>query len=428
MRLYDKFSGSRYRNCLGSIDFGIAGDSHGEAILQSDNLKSGLCAALVVGALALGSMPAESAVPSTVRLVEVDPSALIIDQYHYVSPEAKARMSERPFDVGLNFHNSGGPSMGREQLQIGVMGYDLLRKGDATQFTFAAPSSFDHFQYYGISEMQPLDDDGTVAHADFAFARANPVGTRIRGHAETAQLSVSHPIIRGDVESLYFTGSVDETDTTNALSGKLLANERVRSLRLSGIYRVTTPVDHFTLSGIASFGFQALGARVNPAVANAAYAKFTLRGGYERQLEPDWALRLNAEGQYSFDRLPVSELHLLGGRDYGRAYSFASLLGDSAIAGSAEIAWQPHAFPVSELQGSEFYGFVDSGRTWYHARLRLPSRDADLTSAGAGIRIAVGPVLLLQLEAADPLTAVNSVTGAAAAGNWRFNVSLRARY
>jgi hemolysin activation/secretion protein len=138
----------------------------------------------------------------------------------------------------------------------------------------------------------------------------------------------------------------------------------------------------------------------------------------------DWFARASGAAQYSVSNLPVSEFFTLGGLEFGRAYPSAAIVGDSGMAGAAEFGWRPAQFPITR-PGSELYGFVDGGSTWYRGRLGFPTQRFDVGSAGAGVRLQLLEQTVVQFEAANALA---TVPGVARSGDWRFSVSLRATY
>jgi hemolysin activation/secretion protein len=120
--------------------------------------------------------------------------------------------------------------------------------------------------------------------------------------------------------------------------------------------------------------------------------------------------------QLAGGRLPISELFALGGPDFGRAFLAASAQGDSALAGSAEIAFKPSDLN-GWLAGLEAFAFADDGSTWYRARPFLLPVDYHLASAGAGARLPAGDKVRLELQAANALDADALGTRT---GEWRF--------
>jgi hemolysin activation/secretion protein len=334
-------------------------------------------------------------------------------------------LMQRRLDLFVGVNNQGSPLLGRLQFQGTASLYGLFRQGDTTMFTVALPAEVERFQYFSVTELQPIGSEGTQLQGSFGYLRTKPKGYTTTGEATTGQLLVSHPFLRSYESNFYATAGIDGIDSTNATLGQTQANEKVRTFRTSAAYSLTKPQTVFSASAVASFGIDALGAQVtDPRIADSDFIKLNGRAALAQHVAMDWFARFNSSLQYGASHLPVSELTTLGGLEFGRAYPSASVVGDSGIAGSAEIAWRPAAFPVGR-PGSEVYAFVDGGSTWYRGRLGFPTQRFDVGSAGAGIRVQVQERTVFQLEAADALA---TVPGATNAGDWRFSVSLRATY
>jgi hemolysin activation/secretion protein len=307
------------------------------------------------------------------------------------------------------------------QTQAKLSLYSLLREGEETSLTVGLPLEVGRFQYVAFSESQPLDDDGTQAQAAFGYLRTRPRHPSPSGAAKTLQVLVSHPLIRSFDENLYLTGSVDGIDSSNATLGEIVANERIRAVRLGAAYSSTAPDSAFAVSASMNFGLNVLGAHTtNPAFAQTDFKKLVAQASYNRLLATDWVVRLRAATQLAFERLPVSELYALGGANFGRAFASAAALGDAALAGSAELAWRPQGLP-DLLNGSEIFGFAEDGGTWYRARAGFAAQDFHLASAGLGVRIPVRKQTRLEFSAANGLVA--DAPGIFA-GRWRFGFTL----
>ncbi|HEX7726817.1 MAG TPA: ShlB/FhaC/HecB family hemolysin secretion/activation protein, partial [Rhizomicrobium sp.] len=180
-----------------------------------------------------------------------------------------------------------------------------------------------------------------------------------------------------------------------------------------------------SLGGSLSFGLGLFGARVtDPATETPDFRKLVLQGSYNRLAGDDWVVRLRAAAQIAFDKLPVSELYALGGPDFGRAFLQATALGDSALAESMEIGFDPKSMPAP-LNGVELFGFADNGDTWYRARSASPAIHETLASVGGGVRFPIGPKTKLELSAAHALTA----DGPGLKSNgWRFLFAIAGKY
>jgi hemolysin activation/secretion protein len=324
-------------------------------------------------------------------------------------------IKQLPYALALNVNNSGNALLGRTQIQADLSIYNLLAQGGETRLTFGTSTLFDRYQYYGVSQSELLDDEGTRATIGFGYLNTNVGSVGLEGNAQTLQFVLSHPLIRSFEENLSVAASLDGINSANALLGNRLANEDVRTFRLSSGYSLGDEVSLLSLNASASFGISGLGARTSTG-AETAFQKLVLQAQYNRLFGEEWVARLKGVTQIASTRLPVSEQYALGGPDFGRAFLQATVLGDSAVAGSAEIGYLPK-FLTGWLAGAEVFGFADKGTIWYRARpLTLPA-DYHLASAGGGVRLPVGEKTRVELQAAH---AVDSDVPGVPPGSWRF--------
>lgn len=324
-------------------------------------------------------------------------------------------LKQKSFALALNVNNGGNALLGRTQMQADFSLYNLLREGEETKLSFGTSTLFNRYQYYAASHGEALDDEGTRANLAFGYLHTDVGAIGLSGNARTLQLAVSHPLIRGFTENLSIAGSVDGIDSNNALLGNLLANEDVRTFRLSGGYSLSDEKSLLMLNASASFGLDVLGAKLSTG-ADSDFKKLVLSGQYNRVLGDEWVARLKAVSQLADSRLPISELFALGGPDFGRAFLAASAQGDSALAGSAEIAFKPSGLG-GRLAGLEAFAFADDGSTWYRARPFFLPVDYHLASAGAGLRLPAGDKTRVEVQAANALEANAPGTRS---GEWRF--------
>jgi hemolysin activation/secretion protein len=330
-------------------------------------------------------------------------------------------LKQRDWHLTLSADDMGSNPLGRVQMQARTSLYGLLREGQETALTVGLPLEVGRFQYVSLSETQPIDDNGTSVSGAYGHLRTRPRHPAPSGTASTLQFMVSHPLLRSYDENLYLTASVDGIDSANATLGEIIADERIRALRLSASYSSNTAESAFALSGSMNLGLNILGARTtDPASAETAFRKAVLQASYNRLLAEQWILRLRAATQIAFCRLPVSELYALGGTNFAHAFASASAFGDSALAGSAELAFRPSGLP-GLLNGAEIFGFAEDGGTWYRSRRNFAPRDFHLASAGLGLRIPFRQQTRLEFQAANGLVADAPGT---VAGKWRFGFTL----
>jgi hemolysin activation/secretion protein len=332
-------------------------------------------------------------------------------------------LTQKRYQVGLSLNDAGNSLLGRVQLQADVSLYNLLREGEQTDAIFGTSTLFNRYQYYALSHSEALDDEGTRATAGYGYLKTRIPQFNLTGNAQTLQFAVSHPFIRGYNENLSVTASIDGIDSDNALLGISIANEDVRTARVAAGYTLVDSVSALTLSASISQGIDGLGARTDPAVSDAAFSKLVVQGGYNHLISDDWVVRLRGVTQLAGDKLPSSELYALGGGDFGRAFLADSVLGDSAVAESLEIGFDPKN--VNVLTGWEIFGFADDGDVWARARAGGPSAHDSLASAGVGIRLPIGGQMKLDLEAAD---AIHADAPGLNAGGWRFLFGITANY
>jgi hemolysin activation/secretion protein len=331
----------------------------------------------------------------------------------------------KPFEIGVGLNNQGTTELGSTQLSFNLVANDLLRPGDRTQVTVAFPTDIARFQYYGLSHSELLTDSGLTATATIGYLRTLPKSVPVHGSAETAGLSLSYPLIRGNLENLSLTGSIDGVNSDDALFGQAISSDHTRAVRVAVSYNKTHGRITLAVSAAGSFGIDALGAHVtSPLLSDATFKKFNGRVAVDYRVTPQWTLRLRGIGQASGDLLPAVEQLPLGGEEFGRAFEAAAVVGDQGVAGSAEIAYAPKNLPLA-VRGSEVFGFIDDGQVSVRDRIVAPAQTFKLASTGFGVRLAVASKAVLQLEAAKGIEDQSTPNPS---DPWRVLFSIRSVY
>jgi len=328
----------------------------------------------------------------------------------------------KKFQAGIGINTRGTAQLGRTQISVDLFGNSLLTQGDRLQASVAFPTDLERFQYYTASYQAPIGTNGTTGGVTFAYLKTKPKGSGVTGDARIAALSVSHPLIRGYESDLYLTGSFEALNSENALFGQSLSDERTRVVRTGVAYGRTRERSALSARATASFGIDGLGARSDdPLSSKTDFRKVTGDVAWDRAIGKPFAVRLRGTLQATDDPLPASEQFALGGDQYGRAFEASALVGDQGLAGSAELAYAPRKLP-KPIAGTEVYGFVDAGRVWINARPGFDETEADLASAGAGVRLSVFSKGVLEVEGAR---AVEAPTGRD--DDWRLVFSYRTK-
>lgn len=314
------------------------------------------------------------------------------------------KVQQKRFQRDIAFNTRGTPRLGAAQVQAAAIGNSLINQGDQVRATISVPTAIERFQFGALAYSTPLTSTGLSATANVSYLRTRPKNPPIKGDAFAAGVQLSYPLNRGYKQSLYVSGGLDMLNSDNAIYGQQISSDRQRTLR-SGLSWVKTETRRSLSASITGgLGLDGVGARVDQRLSDADFRKATMQAALYQAIGKRVVLRLRAMGQVSEKRLPSAEQMPLGGESFGRAFASAVVTGDRGYAGSAELGWTP---PVGGgLKGSEVYGFLDGGRTWYRSRLPfIAATEFDLASAGGGVRFPLGKTLFLGLEAAKAVDA-----------------------
>ena len=307
-------------------------------------------------------------------------------------------LKQRGHEFAFGLDNRTTQSLGNVQGQATAKFYGALREGDETDFVAAAASDLRRYRYGSIAHSTPLSTNGTRLGASFGYLATRPKNSPLRGEAELASLTVSHPLIRSYQRNLTLSASLDGVNSDNAAFGSLIAQEHTRAARIAAAFSDIGAHRVIGLAVTLSQGLDILGARVVQPFAETGFGKLNARASYDRTLSKAIVVRLRASGQATRDRLPAVERFAVGGAEFGRAFDAAVLSADRGLAGSGELAWRPNVSPA--LAESELYSFVDGARVHFVRRGLAPASDYGLASAGAGLRLAYRERASLEIEGA----------------------------
>lgn len=314
--------------------------------------------------------------------------------------DMRLTLDQKRFETGFRIDNRGAASLGETQMQLTLTGYGWTRQGDQTQLVLATPPNFETFRYVALSHQQPMGHGGANLTLSAGHLVTKPEGGVVEGKATTAGVAMSWPAIRSYNTNLYISGGIDGIDSTDALLGEQIATERTRALRGGFALQRSHSKSTGSVGLVVSSGIDGLAARVQaPGMADLDFLKANLSGEYVRDLTPAVWLSVGFTIQATGDLLPASEQFAFGGGEYGRAFPAAAAMGDRGAAARMELGWRPKGLP-KRVAGTELYGFVDRGWVEVLDRPGLTGGDLDLGSAGAGLRLAVGKSVVLELEGA----------------------------
>lgn len=315
----------------------------------------------------------------------------------------KLALRPHPVQLGLAINNQGVAYLGRTQVQADLYLNSVLRQGDQTRLTVAAPWETRLLQSYSVEQVEPIGANGLVATLSANYLRTRPKDTDLLGHATTVGVQLSYPLLRSYDQSLVVSLGADGVNNQNAFLGFTFADDRTRALRATVAYDRQAGRLLLAARGALSLGIDGLGARATErGSGNPDFRKLNGKVGASFGLGERATLRLNAAGQWTSEHLPATEQFALGGAAFGRGYAASVIAGDYGIAGSAELAYLPARMPAV-LRGSESFAFIDGGSIGFKTRSGWAPNHATLASAGIGVRAKVADRAVVQLEAAKPI-------------------------
>jgi hemolysin activation/secretion protein len=214
---------------------------------------------------------------------------------------------------------------------------------------------------------------------------------------------VTIPIVRTRAQSLWTGLLLDARHSEQPLSG---VDEDTRVLRATATYTLVDGPTRADALLELSQGVDAFGASENRdadlsrADARAQFTKARLDVSLLRKMSPQWDLLLMAAGQWADGALVASEEFGGGGARFGRAYDYSEITGDHGIAGGAELRWTS----ALALASFQVFGFADAARVWNIGSDPAQVGDADLTSAGGGLRLLPFGGVSASVEVAKPVS------------------------
>lgn len=233
-------------------------------------------------------------------------------------------------------------------------------------------------------------------------------------------LKLSHPFIRTRQQNLTGYLKYQARNASGHSLNQFTMNDRIRSMRIGINYDYADAFQGINQALIEySFGIQGLGSsHFNDDLKSRLdgkpdYKKLNAQLsrrqelGYFTPLLKQFSLNATLMGQYSGGGLLSSEECGLGGAQFGRAYDYSELLGDSCIAGSLELAYNLPNIADIPVKYAQLYTFYDGGViTNINALTALDQKSKSLMSTGIGFRFGITDYLTGSIEGDFPLTRV----------------------
>ncbi|GAY19565.1 hemolysin activation/secretion protein [Sphingobium fuliginis] len=318
-------------------------------------------------------------------------------------------IKRKQIDIGLTIDNSGVSNVVEGvQAQLSVAAHGLIREGDSTRVSAYLPFYPDRYTYYSLSHSTPLGSNGLNLSANFAQVNTKSRGTQIKGEASLAGVSLTYPIIRSYKKNLSASLSLDGINSTNYYLDTEFGDYRSRAVRAGLSWSDVGPKNGYAASAVVSQGINAIGAKAFTGFSEIKFSKVNIQTIVVKTLLNNLTAKVTVKGQYSKDKLPVTERFSLGGRGAGMAYRIGTITSDQALASSLELSWSlPAKSPV--LKATSLFAYVDGAVAHAVARpyYGIAAQDYSLASAGGGVRVGVGEGWRASAEIALPVKRPN---------------------
>lgn len=291
--------------------------------------------------------------------------------------------------------NYGTTFLGPEQITNYLSANSFFRPGDRTTVMGVVTPDPRELKFIEFTHMEPLTSNGMNLLVGGNYVETHPTDILsplfINGHTYTFFGTLSQTLIRSRTKNLNVFLSANWQSTFSTVLDTPLYTDRIRSLE-GGLYFDIADswrgVNTLLLS--ARKGFNIFGAD-NEGDLSRLFGRsdfFKLNGEISRTqyLLPDISVFVAGKGQYGFQPLLAAEQFYFGGPVYGRAYEPAIILGDSGIAGKAELRVDS-APKIHFIRNIQYYIFYDAGIVWNHETPGIATHGS-ATCWGGGARVA----------------------------------------
>ncbi len=321
-------------------------------------------------------------------------------------------VKEERFDGYASFDNRGSRFNGPNQLQLSANLNSLLGMHDRTRLRVVGASEFSELRIVELAHEQPLGSEGMTLQLSGRYTESEPGGvlgdSELESDSVSASARLSYPLMRSRARNLFGRVALDFRDTETEVLSEPFSEDRISAVRAGlafdfadgwgGINLVDIEVSH----GLDFFDASDQGdPLLSRAGADPEFFKANLSLLRLQRLGRGFSALVNAEGQYSNDRLVAAEEFALGGSIFGRGFDPSQVSGDRGFGARLELR-HDHNLAPRYLEGMQLYTFYDYGTVWRKSAGGVQSSKDDLASAGAGWRFYIGESTTATLEVAKP--------------------------
>jgi len=318
---------------------------------------------------------------------------------------AAQRQSWRAY---VNVNNLYADAVGPWGVLVGGDYFGESRFGDVTSLEAYTSLPVGRQVLLRASHAQGLDSEGLTATISGLWGHANPKGDfanlELATDIEALRLELDQPLWERPGASLVVTGALDVSDQrTKVFRTVALSDDKLRTLSAAAAGEVSGRLGRVAASIELRKGLDFAGAShdgdTNLSRIGGDPQALVLRGGMEGETAPFHRAQLavRVEAQHADHALTEPDQYSAGNLTIGRGYQPGSVLGDSALAGSAEARVGP--FPLKGRLTAQPFLFADAVRLWNYG---LAPSAHTISSFGGGVRFLIAGKFNLELVYAAP--------------------------
>lgn len=334
----------------------------------------------------------------------------------------------QPYAVDLTIQNLASEATGRFGGQLRAQAFGLTGLGDVTSLSYYATQDFNEQHIVqGSHEFRP-GKNGLIVGGQLTYAWTKPdvaglpAGRSITARTLFASLYARYPLQRAQARNVWLSGGLDLINQDVDLIGPL-TRDKVRvawarfdfdSIDISGprpAWRYSSSLELRQGLAILDATNGCVGAACAAIVPTSRFdgsSSATVvrwQSEYERSFG-NVSFLLAPRAQYAFKPLLSFEEFSAGNFTIGRGYDPGELIGDNAVAGTAELRGPRLALSREKELRIQPFVYFDAAWVW-NKGLAGSQR---LTSVGGGVRADMGARFRLEATLAVPLEKVGLQT------------------
>lgn len=332
-------------------------------------------------------------------------------------------VEQNPYEITSQIDNRGSRYLGPLQATVAGRLNSFFGRGDSIDVQIATapdgqPSR--ELNFMSLDYTETITKEGTKLNIGTSYTETEPgfrlstfdiIGTSRNWHVE-----LTHPLIRARSKNLFLSAKLDINNIKRTDNLPTRIEDRVRVLRLGGVYQFTdrfigvNTIDITASQGLNLFNPRKTGsANLTRARGVHDFTKVEAEVSRLQHITNKVSLLGALSGQKSANNLLSSEEFGIGGASYGRGYDGSEIVGEDGLAGKLELQiTDPVIAPV--ISGYQVYGFFDLGRVWDRDNTVSQNKIRSIASTGMGVRFDLNDNFSGSAEVAVPLTRRVEVT------------------